>query len=408
MSEWNSRLTIAAVLVAAVLVIGQRSKVEGDRNFAIAANSESSTPEVVETNPSGSPRILKFSLSLSSPKDLKVHQGDTVTAGEVLADRVEERSRLTIQRKSLALAYQQIQQRVLLKPPVPLVSPTVRALPPISYAEETAQIQSAAMAVSEAEKALQQQSDSIKIMPLEESSAVDSAQIKVENQQRLLENQKQKLQAVQLLKDLPPEVEIHETEMLKRRESELQQATAEYQQASSKLTIAVNARNERLAQLATALQKTRGDYQLAIAKLQTKKDTRAYAEYEASVTAARRAEEKNQAQQSYYRQLQDFQQQERDRSFQLAQLTSKIAEVNEKLSTISVVTSPYSGKVRRVKVMGQTNNSLSVELTLVVGRSDAAGGSRSDLRSGTNSTTSTPSPQPPSTPFNTTGFTNSR
>lgn len=407
MSEWNSRLTIAAVLVAAVFVIGQRSHFE-DRNFAIAANSES-TPEVVETNPSGSPRILKFSLSLSSPKDLKVHQGDTVTAGEVLADRVEERSRLTIQRKSLDLAYQQIQQRVLLKPPVPLVPlvpPAVRSLPPVSYAEEEAQIQSASMAVAEAEKELQQQSEATKTIPLEESSAVDSARVKVENAQRLLENQKQKLQAVQLLKDLPPEVEIHEQEMLKRRESELQQATAEYQQASSKLTIAVNTRNEKLAQLATALQKARAEHQLAIAKLQTKKDTRAYAEYEASVTAARRAEEKNQAQQSYYRQLQDFQQQERDRSFQLAQLTSKIAEVDEKLSTISVVTSPYSGKVRRVKVVGQTNNSLSVELTLVVadGRD----------RSLPNSTTSTPSPQSPTSnsqstkPFNTTGFTNNR
>lgn len=402
MSEWNSRLTIAAVLVALVFAIAHSSK--GDRNFAIAASGES-TPEVVETNPSGSPRILKFSLSLSSPKDLKVHQGDTVTAGEVLADRVEERSRLTIQRKSLDLAYQQIQQRVLLKPPVPLVPPAVRLLPPISYAEETAQIQSASMAVTNAEKALQQQSDSTKTLPLEESSAVDSARVKVENAQRLLENQKQKLQAVQLLKDLPPEVEIHEQEMLKRRESELQQATAEYQQASSKLTIAVNARNEKLAQLATALQKARAEHQLAIAKLQTKKDIRAYAEYEASVTAARRAEEKNQAQQSYYRQLQDFQQQERDRSFQLAQLTSKIAEVDEKLSTISVITSPYSGKVRRVKVIGQTNNSLSVELTLVVSGGD---------RSLPNSTTSTPSPQSPvsnsqssNSPFNSNPFTGS-
>jgi multidrug resistance efflux pump len=109
-----------------------------------------------------------------------------------------------------------------------------------------------------------------------------------------------------------------------------------------------------------------------IARLQTKRDQRAYTEYEASVTAARQAEEKNQAAQNYSRQLQEGEQQQRDRSFQLAQITAKIAEVDNQLSSLSVVTSAYSGVVRRIKIQGQTNNNLSVELTLAVGGSPTA------------------------------------
>jgi chromosome segregation ATPase len=222
------------------------------------------------------------------------------------------------------------------------------------------------MNVRSVERALQQQSQSLKTETLEESSAADLAGVEVENKERLLENQKRKLEAVQQLKDLPPEVTIHEQEVLKQRSAELQKAQAEYQQASAKLSAATNARNEKLTALAAALQQARANHQLALAKLQSKRDSRAFTEYEASITAARRAEEKNQAQQSYYRQLQSAEQQQRDRSFQLAQINAKVAEVDDKLRTLSVVTSPYTGIIRRVKVLQQTDNNLSVELTLVV------------------------------------------
>ncbi len=386
MNEWNNRITIAAILLMGVFIVGSQLPKQ-ERNLAQAASS-AVQPVAPTLNP-GFPRLLKFNLSLSSPKDLKVRQGDRVGVGEVLADRIEDRSRLMSQRRTLEMAIEQISSRVIPNPPLPTIPPAVKSLPPISYAEEQAAIASAAMDVQLAQRAYALQQSILKAEPLEESSAAAMAAVKVENQQRLLDNQQRKLDAVQQLKDLPPEVVVHEQEILKQRSVQLQQVQAEYQQASAKLSAATNARNEKLTTLATALQQARASHQLAIAKLQTRKDTRAYAEYEASVTAARRAEEKNQAQQSYYRQLQEAQQQERDRSFQLAQINAKVAEVDDQLRTLSVVTSPYSGTVRRVKVLQQTDNNLSVELTLVVG--DERERSTTAATTTTTTTTSYPS-----------------
>lgn len=318
-----------------------------------------------------SPKRLKFNLSLSSPQDLKVKQGDSITAGQVLADRVEERSQLRSQRQALQLSLQQIKGASITTPPAPVPVPEVNQLPPISYAEEEAAIAASGIAVKQAQRAFQLQQLRLKKAPIEESSAVAKAAVEVKNRQRLVDKQKRKIDAVALLKDLPEDVLIHEQEVLKNKVAELQQAQADYKYAQSKQSAASQAQTEKLQQMAASVEKARTDQQLAIARLQTKKDQRAHTEYEASVTAARRAEEKNQAAQSYSRQLQEAEQQRRDRSFQLAQIQAKIAEVDDKLRAISVVTSPYSGIIRRIKFQGQNNNTLSVELSLFINSTDS-------------------------------------
>lgn len=375
MSEsWNNRITYAAIGLTGLVLIGpQLLNSYSDTTSADAQTPTQilqSAPALPVTGRSNSPRLLKFNLSLSSPKDLKVKQGDTVATGEVLAERMEERSRLTAQRQAFTLAYRQIQSRAITTPLAPVPVPTVNKLPPISYAEEQAAIRVAAMNVEQAGRAFQLQQENLKTEPLEESSAVAKAVVEVQNRQRLLDNQRRKIDAVAMLKDLPTSVAVHEQEVLKQREAELEQVQAEYQQAQAKLSAASKAQTEKLRQLAASLEKARADQQLAIAKLQTKKDQRAYTEYEASVTAAKHAEERNLAASNYSRQLQQAEQQQRDRSFQLAQIQGKIAEVDDKLKALSVVTSPYAGSVRRIKILQQNDNNLFAELTLAV---DGAG-----------------------------------
>lgn len=370
MKGWsNIGTTYAVIGLSALLLLGQRI----NNRYSAAPSVEAQTP--VQTSPSplapasqsNLPKLLKISLSLSSPKDLKVRQGDLVAAGEVLADRVEERSRLTAQRQELMLALEQIQARTITAPSAPVPIPAVKSLPPTSYAEEEAAIRAAATNVKQAERAVQFQQENFKSEPLEEAAGLQKAAVELQNRRRIVDIQLRKIDAVALLKDLPPSVNMHEQAVLKQRSAELQQAQAEYQQAQAKLTMASKAATEKLQQLTASVAKARDDYQLAIAKLQTKKDQRAYSEYEASVTAARRAEERNQAAENYSRQMQETEQQQRDRSFQVAQIQAKIADVDDKLRTISVVTSPYAGFVRRVKVLHQNDNTITAELTLVVG-----------------------------------------
>lgn len=293
-------------------------------------------------------------------------QGDKIEVGQEIAERVEERDRLLVERKSLNLQYQQIQSRQIPKLLPPAAVPSVKQLPQISYVEEEAAIRAAETNLRQVERAFELHQESMKTAPLEESNAVERAVVEVENRQRLVDNQKRKIDAVKLLKDLPDGVLEHEQEVLKAKEADYKQATADYKQTQAQLQSASRTQIEKLQLLGASVEKARADLQVTIAKLQTKKDTRAYAEYEASVTAFSRAQEQNRARENYERNLLEAEQQERDRSFTLSQIEAKINNVNNQLATLSVVTSPYSGTIKAIRFQKQANNHLLVELTLAV------------------------------------------
>lgn len=357
-------LPAAALGVGLSVIAGQSLPSLSDRAAVVVANSPSTTDS--SANSPNPPRQLKFNLSVSSPADLKVKQGDAIEAGQMIAERVEERDRLKLERNSLNLQYQQIQSRQIPKPQAPVIVPSVRQLLQVSYAEEEAAIRAAETNLRQAEKAFQHQQERLKTAPLEESNAVERAAVEVENRQRLLDNQKRKIEAIKLLKDLPDSVPEHEQEVLRSKEADFKQAQADHQQATAKLEAASRSQIEKLQQLGAAVEKARADLQVAISKLQTKKDTRAYQEYDASINTARRAEEQNRAQESYARNLLEAEQQERDRSFALSQIKAKINDVNNQISALSVITSPYSGTVKAIKFQKQSNADLLVELTLTV------------------------------------------
>jgi len=369
--NWNNLITYIAIgLMVSLLGWHPFRKTElatvAESSAPSAPLASPSIPLAAPPSPTSSPRLLKFSLSLSSPKDLKVKQGDTVTAGEAIADRIEERTHLTAQRQTLELSLQEIQGKTIIKPSAPVTVPAVSELPPVSYAEEEAAITNAKLAVEQAQREFDQEQEKLKSAPLEESSAVRKAEVTVAEKQRAVDLQNRKIDAVQGLKDLPPDVLVHEQEVLKQKQTELQQAQADLQQATAKEQAASRAQSDKLQQLSQAVEKAQSELQLAISKLQTAKDKRAYTEYEARITAARRVEEHNQVEQNYTRQLQEAEQHERDRSFQVTQIQDKIAEVDKQLSALSTIRSPYAGTIRLVKILGQNDKNLSVEVTLAV------------------------------------------
>jgi chromosome segregation ATPase len=95
------------------------------------------------------------------------------------------------------------------------------------------------------------------------------------------------------------------------------------------------------------------DYQLAVGKLQSAKNQRAYQEYQASLEAARRVEEVNQARSNYERQLAEYQQRLTEREFQMTTVKTKLNEVDNAIASVATVKAPYSGRVRRVKWLDQ-------------------------------------------------------
>ena len=331
------------------------------------AQIPSPIPNTTPANPanSGSGRLVKINISVTSPEDLKVREGDTVSAGQVLADRDKERARLTAQREQIQLSLQKIEQTELLSPPKPLPVPEVAELPPISYKEEEAAISAAQLALEQATRNYELAMGTTPFIT--QQAMVEMEASKVEAAQREVDLQQRKLDAIATLKELPPEVSAHETEQLKRKTSEHEQRRAESNYAAAELKNAQEERTAQLKALADEVNKAQANVRLAQSQLDTARTKRGYDEYQHSITKARRAEETNQFNQSQVRQQQEYSQQLRDREFQLAQLKGKLGEIDQQLGELSTIKSPYAGTIRRIKNVSQTNQDLQFEVTLVVG-----------------------------------------
>ena len=163
---------------------------------------------------------------------------------------------------------------------------------------------------------------------LEEIAAIERAKADVDQAEALISAKNEELAYLGQLSNLDPLVMEHETAKL----AELQ-------------------RNHTAAVR---------DYQLALGKRST-------AEYDHSRSMAIDASNRNRDQLSYQRQWAEFEQRIRDRDFQISQTQLRLDDVADKIATLAVVRSPYAGRVRRIKWLGQgPDGMLSAEVSLVV------------------------------------------
>ncbi|MDY6941299.1 MAG: hypothetical protein SWY16_27045, partial [Cyanobacteriota bacterium] len=52
-------------------------------------------------------------------------------------------------------------------------------------------------------------------------------------------------------------------------------------------------------------------------------------------------------------------------SYQKAQLLNDLQDIEEKIELITAIKSPYAGSIRRVKIIGQSDRNISVEISLI-------------------------------------------
>ncbi len=349
-----------------------------------ATNDTEAIRNTPETNASNTPRSLFLNLSLASPEDLKIKPGMQVTRGQIISDRAEERRTLDHQRQTLQLSLKQIESHNILSPKKPPSVPTTKDLPPKSYAAEESAISDAELRIKQAEQALQLAEDEANSEPLAELFAVSNSNLDVQDQQNLVDKQLRNIDTIILFNNSPPEVFPREQEKLKQIKAKLEQKKAKYKESQANLKAKKLTQAAKLQSLAEALNKARAEHELAIAHLQAAKHRQSDQEYEASITEIRQAEERNQLQQNYDRQVLEAEQQQRDRDYQIAQLKTKIAEVDEKLSH-TAVTSLYNGTVREINWKGRDR----IELTLDVADTNSNGISQNTTENATNLITDT-------------------
>ena len=225
------------------------------------------------------PKRLNITVQVTEPEDLKIGEGSLVKAGDIIADRERERTRLTTQQKQVQLSLNRLQAASITPPAAPAAVPPTLTLPPVSYLEQEAAVAKTKSAISSIESEVE-----LKYQEVEYLSGV---------------------------KNLDPIILEHERAKLK--------------QLKLNHTAVVR------------------EYQLAMGKMQTAKSDRSYQEYQASINTARRVEEMNQARLNYQRQLSEYEQRLTDREFQVTQLQEKLNNVDNAIATLAVIKSPYNG-----------------------------------------------------------------
>jgi biotin carboxyl carrier protein len=306
---WFSNLIPYALATAGIILASAITTKTTGTSPAISQTSPPSTTQTSTTTtspePTTSPKRLTVTVNVAEPNDLKIKEGQQVKVGDLIADRERERSRLSFQKQQLKISLTRLETANITPPAPPTATPIVSSLPPISY--------------------------------LEHEAAVEKSKAAIASVSSELDLKKQEIDYLSKVPNLDPVILEHERAKL----AELQ-------------------RNHTAAVR---------EYQLAMGKLQSAKDSRKYQEYQATVDSARRVEESNQTRLNYQRQLAEYEQRLTDREFQVTQIKTKLNEVENAIASLAQVKAPYAGVVRRIKWLGQSpDGSLSAEITLMARR----------------------------------------
>lgn len=245
-------------------------------------------------------KSLRLKLQIRDLDHLLVKEGDKIKEGQVVADQIDDRQRLTSQKLEVQESLKRIENGLILEPIAPVKIPELAPLPsPVYMAEEAAIIR--------AKRNLTRLAD------------------KVALQQKMLDLLSTKV-------GTPPEIIEHET-------VKLAEAIAEHDTAAADLDLAEG-----------KLLKAQADYQQL--------------EYQHSVNSAQAIEQQSRAAQIYQQQLLESANQLRNKESQLSQLRLQLQSIDEKLSLLAQIKSPYDATIRKIQIIDQVGNFINIELVL--------------------------------------------
>jgi hypothetical protein len=318
---------INPLAIIGILTFGVYQFVGSSKPPAVTAQqspiAEVAAPVATPQQQSG--RLHKMTLQVSEPNDLKVKAGDNIAAAQIVADQDNERKRLNLRKEELQLAIKRIENQKIsppertTDPSKPKPAPPMMPLPDISYQQYEA--------------------------------VIEKANNEAKQQEEIINLKRRELDYLKGIEGLDPAIIEHEINKLSRLENQLKSAKAEIE--------------------------------LGIGKLLSAKQARKQDEYQHQLNITRRIEEENQAlsfyqkqiaenQINYQRAISTFEKESRDRDYQFTQLKIQLSSVEDSIAQLAVIRSPYAGKIRRIKFLGQTDNKLGVELTMVIDGADTS------------------------------------
>jgi len=307
------------------------------------------TAEIIAAPALPKTKLHKISLAVSEPSDLKIKAGSIVLAGQIIADQDREKVRLNQKKEELTLAIKRLELQVITRPQKPLEPIPPKPVPPLKQLGEISYQQYEA-SIEKAKKELERA----------------SAELALKDRQ---------IDYIKGIEGIDAAIIEHELAASAQLEAKAKDAAIEINLAEGKLITAKQKRQEK--------------------------------EYQHSLDVAKRIEEANTAQSFYQRQVAenliayqrqsaDYEKEQRERDYRLTQTRLHLSAIDDSISKLSVIRSPYEGTVRRVKFTGQVDNKLGVDISLVVldidrpATNPSASSSSSSIKSSTANTTADP------------------
>ncbi|MBO3463597.1 hypothetical protein G7B40_016900 [Aetokthonos hydrillicola Thurmond2011] len=361
-------LTSSAIVAALALVLFRPAvmqKLMGQ--VSTVPSTQPTQPAITQTQPpkrlSPIDRPLRLSVTVDDPSFLQVKEGDIVKEGDVIVDNKLERNRLIKQRQSIELHIENLKAKIIHLPFEPKEPLPGKPLPPPIFAEEEAAIAQAHMKLTQAQSVLNARTELLKTDNPERRAEMEKAEEAQQNSQEKVEEQEQLILNMKEMK-LQTQILQHEQAKLKQLQSNEQQAKSELERAKAKLEASAIEQQQQLQQLQMAVKMAESELIVAKSKLATAKSRRQLLEYDASIEQTKRSQAENQTQQEFSRQMQQYEQAVREHDYQLAQLKISLSAIDDKISQISVLRSPKTGYIRRVKPWVGNNGKYTTKITI--------------------------------------------
>jgi hypothetical protein len=327
--------------------------VASNHDTTAKVEQKSPTHKQIDQTPTQQSKRLKIEIDVTSPGDLLVKEGQTVTANQLIADR---QSDLSIERLKAAPKVSQVP---------PAAVKTLTSLPPkTSYEEEQAQIAAATARVGDLErKYVLAQAAARATLP--ETEKVRGSKIEVKQAEEKIARHQQKIDALKTLEDIDQAVKDHEQVKLRELNRALIEATTKLEQDIAIEGIAKATRSSHLADAQFQITEAQRELQLARARLITATEKRQQLEFDYQTKQTERGEQVQRLELERVRLQETGKLALHDREYQVAQLMLKKGQIQKQIETIGVVRTPHQGTIRRVKLVTQHGNLLRYEVALV-------------------------------------------
>jgi hypothetical protein len=318
-----------------------------------------------DQTPTQSSKRLKIEIDVTSPGDLLVKEGQTVTANQLIADRQSERSTLSAQLQETNLSIERLKAAPKVSQVPPAGVKTLNSLPPkTSYEEEQAQIKAATAKIGDLERKYVLAQAAAKAT-LPETEKVRGSKIAVQQASEKIARHQQKIDALKTLEDIDEAVKEHEQVKLRELNRSLIEATTKLEQDIATEGIAKATRSSHLADAQFQITEAQRDLQLARARLITATEKRRQLEFDYQTKETERGEQVQRSELERVKLMETTKLQVHDREYQIAQLMLKQGQIQKQLETIGVVRTPHQGTIRRVKLVAQHGNLLRYEVALI-------------------------------------------